>query len=44
MRAVPSTARTERILQLCEEYELTDPYRTLQPDGRDYTYVPAGVL
>jgi exonuclease III len=44
MRAVPSTARTEIILQLCEEYELTDPYRMLQPDGRDYTYVPASVL
>ena len=44
MRSVPSTARTERILQLCDEYELTDPYRTLQPDERDYTYVPAGVL
>ncbi len=44
LRAVPSTARTERILQLCEEYELTDPYRMLQPDGRDFTYVPAGVL
>jgi exonuclease III len=44
MRAVPSTARTERILQLCDEFELSDPYRALHPDWRDYTYIPSGVL
>jgi exonuclease III len=44
MRAVPSTARTERILQICEDFGLTDPYRTLHPADRDYTYIPSGVL
>jgi hypothetical protein len=44
MRAVPSTARTNRILQLCEDFRLLDPYRTLHPDQRDYTYIPSGVL
>jgi hypothetical protein len=42
MRAVPSTVRTERILQLCEEFSLSDPYRSLHPDWKDYTYIPAG--
>ncbi len=44
MRAEPSAARTERILQICEEFNLTDPYRMLQPEGRDYMYIPSGVL
>ncbi len=44
MRAVPSTARTERILQICEDFGLTDPYRALHPADRDYTYIPASVL
>ncbi len=44
MRAVPSTARTNRILQLCDEFSLADPYRSLHPDERDYTYIPSGVL
>jgi hypothetical protein len=44
MRAIPSTVRSERILQLCEEFGLSDPYRSLHPDARDYTYVPSGVL
>jgi len=44
MRAIPSTVRSDRILQLCEEFGLSDPYRSLHPDARDYTYVPSGVL
>ncbi len=44
MRAVPSTARTNRILQLCDEFSLADPYRSLHPEERDYTYIPSGVL
>jgi exonuclease III len=44
MQAVPSTARTERILQMCEDFGLSDPYRALHPTDRDYTYIPSGVL
>jgi len=44
MRSLPSIARTNRILQLCESARLSDPYRCLHPDEKDYTYVPAGVL
>ncbi len=44
MRAVPSTARTRRILQLCENFGLSDPYRLLHPDARDFIYIPSGVL
>jgi hypothetical protein len=44
MRAVPNTARTRQILQLCENFSFSDQYRFLHPDERDYTYVPSGVL
>ena len=44
MRAVPSTVRTARILQICQDMDLTDPFRALHPDERDFTYVPSGVL
>jgi exonuclease III len=44
MRAVPSTVRTRHILQLCENFSLSEPFRLLHPDERDYTYIPSGVL
>lgn len=44
MRAVPSTVRTDRILQLCATRGLTDPYRALYPGEKDFTYIPSGVL
>ena len=44
MRALPSAIRTGRIIQLCEERSLTDPYRDLHPEDRDFTYIPSGVL
>ena len=44
MRAVPSTRRTARILQMCEDRQLSDPFRSLNPEERDFTYIPSGVL
>ena len=44
MQAIPSAARTARILQICEDWNLSDPFRGLHPDDKDYTYVPAGAL
>jgi exonuclease III len=44
MRTVPSQRRTERILQLCADRKLSDPFRCLHLEERDYTYIPSGVL
>ena len=44
MQAVPSFARTARILQLCEDWGISDPYRGLNPGDKDFTYVPSGLL
>jgi len=44
MRALPSVQRTARILQICDEFGLWDPYWTLYPDEKEYTYIPAGQL
>jgi exonuclease III len=40
MTAPPSSSRSGKLQELCDEFQLTDPYRALFPDGRDYTYVP----
>jgi hypothetical protein len=44
MRTIPSQRRTERILQLCADRKLSDPFRCLHLEERDYTYIPSGVL
>jgi exonuclease III len=44
MRTIPSLRRTERILQLCADLKLSDPYCCLNPEEEDYTYIPSGVL
>jgi len=38
---IPSKIRTEHLLRVCNSLGVTDPYRTLWPVRRDYTYVPA---
>jgi len=40
MRAPPSQERSNRLQQICEKWELVDPYRALYPDSRDFTYIP----
>jgi exonuclease III len=44
MRDIPSRIRTAHVLELCEEADLSDPFRTLHPDSTDFTYNPSGDL
>jgi exonuclease III len=44
MRQLPSMARSRHVNDLCERYELTDPFRLLHPDVRDFTYNPSGTV
>jgi exonuclease III len=43
MQNIPSKERSECVLQLARNFRLTDPYRFLYPNSRDYTYVPNAV-
>jgi exonuclease III len=40
MAAPPSIFRSQKIRDLAYECKLTDPYRALWPDERDYTFIP----
>jgi exonuclease III len=42
MRNIPSLVRSEHIRDLCQLADLSDPFRTLLPDARDYSYHPSG--
>jgi exonuclease III len=42
MRNIPSQVRSEHIRDLCEFEDLSDPFRTLYPDARDFSYHPSG--
>jgi exonuclease III len=42
MRSIPSRFRSERIADLCEDLDLSDPFRTLHPEDREFTYYPSG--
>ncbi len=44
MRDIPSRIRTAHMLELCEDADLSDPFRTLHPDCTDFTYNPSGDL
>jgi hypothetical protein len=37
---IPSTRRSTRLLRLCDDNELSDPFRHFYPDKREFTYVP----
>ena len=43
MRNIPSARRTEKILQLCNNLNLIDPFRTLFPNKKEYTFIPSAV-
>jgi exonuclease III len=36
----PSLLRSRLLLDICSNWELSDPFRTLHPETRDFTYVP----
>jgi exonuclease III len=40
MAAPPSLFRSRHLINLCDEMELTDPFRALHPGARDFTYIP----
>jgi hypothetical protein len=44
MRSLPSKVRSDFILDMCRNRSLSDPFRTLNPDAREFTYNPSGQL
>jgi exonuclease III len=42
MRSIPSRFRSEQVAHLCEDLDLSDPFRTLHPEDREFTYYPSG--
>jgi hypothetical protein len=40
MRRLPNVTHSNLLTELCENFSLTDPYRSLYPDRREYTYIP----
>jgi len=43
MRNLPSILRTSKIRDLCTELNLIEPYRTLFPNRKEYTFIPSGI-
>jgi exonuclease III len=43
MSRLPNLSHSNKIKDLCEKFELMDPYRTLYPDKKDFTFVPRQV-
>ena len=43
MRAIPSIRRTRKILELCDNLSIVDPFRASNPQKKEYTYVPSGL-
>jgi exonuclease III len=40
MQNIPSRFRSDQVLNIANRYNLTDPFRFLNPNKRDYTYIP----
>ncbi len=40
MQNIPSLFRTNKLRELCTNFELVDPYRAMYPTKKDFTYVP----
>jgi hypothetical protein len=40
MLSPPSITRSRAIAEMCETHKLTDPFRTLHPDTREFTFRP----
>jgi hypothetical protein len=39
----PNQAHSDLLLELCDNLNLSDPFRILYPDVKEYTYVPRGI-
>ena len=39
----PSIFRTNKLREICNNFNLVDPYRSLHPNRSEYTYVPSAV-
>jgi exonuclease III len=44
MQRLPNVNHSNRIGELCTEFNLSDPFRYLYPDKIDFTYIPRNVL
>ena len=42
MRNIPSRIRSDHVRDLCDFADLSDPFRTLHPEARDFSYQPSG--
>jgi exonuclease III len=40
---VPSIRRSRAIRSMCDNLDITDPYRIFYPDTREYTFTPSGI-
>jgi len=43
MQNIPSLRRSMKIMELCQEFDLIEPFRTKFPSKREYTFVPTSV-
>jgi len=43
MRALPSLRRSNKIIEMCGELSLIDPFRSANPFKREYTYIPSNL-
>jgi hypothetical protein len=44
MQDVPNSAHSKKIRKICNNFELYDPFRTLFPNRKDFSYSPWGTL
>jgi hypothetical protein len=44
MQDVPNSAHSKKIREICNNLELYDPFRTLFPNRKDFSYSPWGTL
>jgi len=43
MQNVPSVRRSLKILEMCQDFNLIEPFRTKNPNKREYTFIPSGL-
>ena len=42
MQSIPSLRRSTRIHELCRNFNLIEPFRTRNPNKKEYTFIPGG--